>query len=214
MNSQIYRYSNFNWVIETQYGQLDLLNNFLDSNKGVSYNKGLSTSKNSSQYWFLGKGADYSMNESFTKITKSISKIISNKLNEYNLIDKGIFLKPESSWTVVGSKGSFHKVHDHGGNFGLCSIIYTKVPELVDDEDHEGYVYFIMSSDIRSNVYAAIPKVIDFKPELGKMLIFPSHMLHGVYPYADGVRQSFNLDYSVIPLDVMQRNNQHKYQYD
>ena len=114
--SEIYRYSNFNWVIETQYDQLKDLQKFLNEVKGVSYKKGLSTSGNANQDWYIGKGADYSKNKSFVKISKSISKILSEQLIKYDLLEKDIFLKPVNSWSVTGVKGSHHTVHDHGNN--------------------------------------------------------------------------------------------------
>ena len=202
---EIYRYSNFNWVIETQYDQLDNLKEFLNKTEGVPYKKGLSTSNNSNQYWFLGHGADYSKNTSYQKITKSISKLVKEKLIKYQLIFDDINLKPCSCWSVTGVKGSFHKVHDHGLQNSICTVTYTQVPEIMNDE--EGYVYFIMSNEIRSPTYASIPKAIELKPKLGKIIIFPSHMLHGVYPYPDGIRQSFNLDFNI-------KDKQEYYEYD
>lgn len=209
--SNIYRYSCLNWIIETEYSQQDLnyLIDFLKINNGISYKNGLSTSGNSNQYWFLGKGADYSKNKSFIKISKSISNITKEQLNNYKLLVEDVYLKPENSWIVVGSKGSFHKVHDHGDNFGVCTIIYTHVPEIIENE--EGCTYFVMSSDIRSSSYAYIPKVITINPEKGKMIIFPSHILHGVYPYPEGIRQSFNLDFRILPLN---KNKIFNYEYD
>lgn len=202
---EIYRYSNFNWVIETQYNQLNDLKEFLNKTEGVPYKKGLSTSNNSNQYWFLGHGADYSKNTSYQQITKSISKLVKEKLIKYQLLFEDIILNPCSCWSVTGVKGSFHKVHDHGLQNSICTITYTQVPEVMNDE--EGYVYFIMSNEIRSPTYSSIPKAIELKPELGKMIIFPSHMLHGVYPYPDGIRQSFNLDFNI-------NNKQKYYEYD
>ena len=206
---KIYRYSNLNWVIETQYNQLEDLKEFLNKTEGVPYKKGLSTSGNSNQYWFLGRGADYSKNKDFIKIGKSIAKTISEKIVEYELISKDAFLQPGNSWTVIGTKGGFHKVHDHGLQNSICTITYTQVPEIMNDE--EGYVYFIMSNEIRPPTYNSIPKVIELKPELGKMIIFPSHMLHGVYPYPEGIRQSFNFDFNVLPLNNKVNTS---YEYD
>ena len=203
--NNLYRYSNFNWVIETQYEQLDALKYFLNKTQGVSYKKGLSTSNNSNQFWFLGKGANFSNDLSYIEISKSISKIIKEKLIKYQLLFEDVNLKPSLCWTVTGIKGSFHKIHDHGLQNLICSIIYTKVPDIMEDE--EGYVYFIMSNDIRLSSYKSIPKVIEIKPEVGKMIIFPSHMLHGVYPYPEGIRQSFNLDFLIS-------NEKEYYQYD
>ena len=196
MSSQIYRHSNFNWVIETQYNQLDLLNSFLDSTEGVSYKKGLSTSKNSNQYWFLGKGANYSYVNKYKTITKSLSNKIIEDLNYYKLITKNIYLEPHLCWSVTGIKGSFHKIHDHGLQNTICTIVYTKVPDVMEDE--EGHSFFVMSSDIRHESYSSVPKVIHIKPEVGKMIIFPSHILHGTYPYPEGIRQTFNLDFNIL----------------
>jgi hypothetical protein len=204
MSSEIYKYSSSNWIIETQYNQLDLLKGFLNSNQGVHNNKGLSTSGNADQHWFLGRGADYSKNKPFIKIHKSISKLISKELNDHFLLDTDVFLKPMSSWEVTGTKGGFHKIHDHQGNYGICIVIYTQVPETINDENSEGHVYFVLSADMGSNLYSSDTKVVNIKPELGKMIIFPSHMLHGVYPYPEGNRQSFNMDFIVRPLDQIQ----------
>jgi len=206
MSSEIYKYSSSNWIIEAQYDQLDLLKCFLNSNEGVSYKKGLSTSGNADQHWFLGRGADCSKNKSFIKIHKSISKIIYKELNDHSLLDIDIFLKPTNSWKVTGTKGGFHVIHEHQNEYTICTVIYTQVPETINDENIEGYVYFVMSADMKSEFYPAVPKTLHIKPELGKMIIFPSHMLHGVYPYPEGNRQSFNMDFYMIPLDQMQNN--------
>lgn len=196
MNSKIYRYSNFSWVIETHYEQLDILNDFLDSTNGVPYKKGLSTSKNSNQYWFLGKGANYSNEKIYKDIENTISNKILKELKYYKLLFEEIYLKSCSCWSVTGKRGSFHKVHDHGLQNSICSIVYTKVPEVMEDE--EGYTFFILSNDIRHESYASIPKAIEIKPEVGKMIIFPSHLLHGVYPYPEGTRQTFNMDFDLL----------------
>jgi hypothetical protein len=205
MSSEICKHSNSNWVIETQYDQLNLLKGFLNSNEGVSYKKGLSTSGNADQHWFLGRGADYSKNKPFIKIHKSISKIVSKELNDHSLLDIGIFLDPIKSWEVTGTKGGFHAIHEHPSSHEvICTVIYTQVPETITDTNIEGHVYFVMSADRKSEFYSSVPKAVNIKPELGKMIIFPSHMLHGVYPYPEGNRQSFNMDFFMIPLDQME----------
>lgn len=216
MNSKIYKYSNTNWIIETQYDQLDLLKCFLNSNEGVPYKKGLSTMGNANQHWFIGNGADYSKNKTFIQVQNSISKIVSKELNDNFLLDVNIFLNPGGSWEVTGIKGGFHAIHDHLSvynyySYEICTVIYTQVPETINDENNEGHVYFVMSADIQSNFYERVPKAVNIKPELGKMIIFPSHMLHGVYPYPEGNRQSFNMDFFMIPLDQMQNKTSLSY---
>jgi hypothetical protein len=197
MQSQIYRYSPFNWIIETQYsGDINNVINFLDKTDGVFYKKGLSTSKNLNQYWFLGKGANYSHSAIYQNIINSIKNQTLRELKYFKLLFEEIYLDPFTCWSVTGTKGGFHKIHDHGLQNLICSIVYTKVPEVMEDE--EGYTFFIMSNDIRHQNYASVPKSIEIKPEIGKMIIFPSHILHGVYPYPEGIRQTFNLDFNLL----------------
>lgn len=45
-------------------------------------------------------------------------------------------------------------------------------------------------------LYNNRPKLIDINPEVGKLLIFPSWIIHGTCPQTKGTRQTFNLDFT------------------
>ena len=106
------------------------------------------------------------------------------------------------SWIVSQYPGEYNPWHKHSGNFS--AVIYLKIPKDIEKEydietrDHypsTGFIEFMygQSEDFRSDTAM-------FKPEVGKMLVFPSWLKHSVYPfYTDGERRSmsFNAYYGV-----------------
>jgi len=106
------------------------------------------------------------------------------------------------SWIVSQYPGEYNPWHKHSGNFS--AVIYLKIPKDMEKEydietrDHypsTGFIEFMygQSEDFRSDTAM-------FKPEVGKMLVFPSWLKHSVYPfYTDGERRSmsFNAYYGV-----------------
>ena len=92
------------------------------------------------------------------------------------------------SWIVSQYAGEYNPWHHHSGDFS--SVIYLKLPEDMnkeweeDFEDHypaNGLIEFAYgeSSDFRNDN-------IKFKPEVGKLLMFPSYLKHFVYPFKSG----------------------------
>ena len=106
------------------------------------------------------------------------------------------------SWIVSQYKGEYNPWHKHSGNFS--AVIYLKIPDKMQEEydedkkDHypaNGLIEFMFgeSQEFRSDN-------IKFRPQVGKMLIFPSWLKHSVYPFhVDGERRSmsFNAYYTV-----------------
>jgi len=107
------------------------------------------------------------------------------------------------SWIVSQYPGEYNPWHKHSGNFS--AVIYLKIPEGMNEEfenetkDHypaTGLIEFMygQSEDFRSDT-------LMFKPEVGKMLVFPSWLKHSVYPfYSEGERRSmsFNAYYGMM----------------
>ena len=101
------------------------------------------------------------------------------------------------SWIVSQYKGEYNPWHQHSGH--LSSVIYLKLPKGIGKfyekelEDHYpigGSIQFMQGDkqSLRSDT-------LTFRPEVGKMLIFPSWLKHSVYPFdADGERRSMSFN--------------------
>ena len=102
-------------------------------------------------------------------------------------------LTANRAWTVIGEQGSYHTIHDHGPN-SVCTITYLDVPENQDESNREGQVYFVLQSDPYHPLSPVHHKVVHITPKAGMLVIFPSWLLHGVYPQGEGIRQTVNVD--------------------
>ena len=101
------------------------------------------------------------------------------------------------SWIVSQYAGEYNPWHKHSGDFS--AVIYLKLPEdmmkeyEVDGQDHypaNGLIEFMYGEacDFRSDG-------LKFKPEVGKLLIFPSYLKHFVYPFTvKGERRSMSFN--------------------
>ena len=103
-------------------------------------------------------------------------------------------LTAKRAWTVIGEEGSYHTIHDHGPN-SVCSITYLEVPEKNQDDDKAGQTYFVLQSDTYHPLTPVKHKVVHISPKQGMIVIFPSWLLHGVYPQGIGIRQTLNVDF-------------------
>jgi hypothetical protein len=109
-----------------------------------------------------------------------------------------------SAWTVTGEEGSYHTVHEHGP-MNVCSVTYLKVPPAppINEDKLEnpvsGQIYFIMHADGYNPLSVPNFRVLHITPQEGMIVIFPSWMLHGVYPQGPGIRQTLNIDFNGDP---------------
>ena len=102
-----------------------------------------------------------------------------------------------SSWIVSQYKGEYNPWHQHSGH--LSGVIYLKLPkDMMDfyakeEQDHYpvgGTIQFMFGEkqSLRSDT-------LTFRPEVGKMLVFPSWLKHSVYPFdVDGERRSMSFN--------------------
>lgn len=132
------------------------------------------------------KGWDM-LQEKFKKLTKR--ELVNYGLMPDNWKDLGV----HSAWTISGNEGSYHTVHEHGYN-NICSVIYLEVPPPGEHRP-DGQIYFIMNGEGYNELSRPTFRVLPIQPHKGMMVIFPSWLLHGVYPQGPGVRQTLNIDY-------------------
>jgi hypothetical protein len=131
--------------------------------------------------------------DGWDNLKNTVKNIIRPQLINYGLMPVDWQdLEATSAWTVIGKEGSFHTAHEHGPD-KVCSIIYTQVPE--NQKDPQGQIFFIMHSDPYSHLSQPNFRVFTINPQKGMIVIFPSWMVHGVYPQGPGIRQTLNIDF-------------------
>jgi len=88
-----------------------------------------------------------------------------------------------SMWIVEQQPGEYNPIHTHT-NCDISTVMYLKVPTFLDSEKpdraDDGTIYFIGDADAQSKLKTNSLKV---KPSPGAFFIFPSHLMHTVYPY-------------------------------
>ena len=101
------------------------------------------------------------------------------------------------SWVVSQYAGEYNPWHHHSGDFS--AVIYLKLPPKMNEEiekeweDHypaNGLIEFMFGENqgFRSDN-------LKFKPEVGKLLVFPSWLKHFVYPFtSEGERRSMSFN--------------------
>ena len=88
-----------------------------------------------------------------------------------------------SMWIVEQQPGEYNPIHIHT-NCDISAVMYLKVPEFLDSEKPErgddGTIYFVGGVGEHTKLKMSSLKV---KPKPGDFFIFPSHLMHTVYPY-------------------------------
>ena len=86
----------------------------------------------------------------------------------------------KSSWAVCQFESDYNPIHWHDGH--LSGVMYTKIPKNFGTSykkiNKNGNIAFIHGS---TQLTAA--SVYDVTPEIGDLFIFPSNLMHTVYPF-------------------------------
>lgn len=97
------------------------------------------------------------------------------------------------SWSVQLSDGGYHHDHVHTSGW-ISSVYYVEVPPELDDETHEGWLKF---GDAYFDPNNTGPHRF-VKPVPGRLVLFPSYMLHGTVPIEAGKRRT-TVAFDVVP---------------
>ena len=99
----------------------------------------------------------------------------------------------KSSWAVCQFESDYNPIHWHDGH--LSGVMYTKIPKDFGSSykktNKNGNIAFIHGS---TQLTAA--SVYDVSPEKGDLYIFPSNLMHTVYPFFSNEERrsvSFNI---------------------
>jgi len=104
------------------------------------------------------------------------------------------------AWVNINSNIGFNAPHDHP-NFMWSGVYYVQVPDEMTGK--EGNLEFL---DPRSNIASIAGPLtemkqffasnVSFKPERGRIVVFPSYLTHWVYPHfseTDRISVAFNM---------------------
>jgi len=106
-------------------------------------------------------------------------------------------------WLVRQRAGEYNPVHLHT-RCTLSSVLYLKIPEYIErnipnKEAQDGDIVFIhKSAGDPANSFER--SLLSVKPQVGHMYMFPSTLLHAVYPFlgeGERVSVSYNIIHSV-----------------
>ena len=206
-------YLDSNLVKEIKTIIQDNLNNLYKNKEGYS-----TTGKNSEQYWLIDQKNDFFVKDSkFYEFEKEYKNQILNRIKVANLFDgeKGedIDLNNMNAWSVIGEENSYHTVHYHNkGIFdGISTLVYLEVPETNIEDEPENNIFLVTHVGPKNPYYYENTPILDINPEVGKLLIFPNWLLHGTYPQTKGIRQTFNIDYKIVPANKKDKSKNFLY---
>ena len=117
-----------------------------------------------------------------------------------------------SAWIVSQYENEYNPMHNHTG-CDISAVIYLKCPDVKGrrnleskkgKEDFDGNIAFVHSAMGNSNHDVLEKGVINMTPTSGLLVMFPSYLIHTVYPFiGEGERRClpFNAVYRVLDKD-------------
>ena len=114
-----------------------------------------------------------------------------------------------SAWIVSQYENEYNPVHNHTG-CDISAVIYLKVPNVKGrrnleskkgKDDNDGNIAFIHSATGNRNFDVFENGVMNITPAAGFLFMFPSYLLHTVYPFiGEGERRClpFNAIYRIM----------------
>ena len=128
--------------------------------------------------------------------------------NETHLFESMI----NSAWIVSQYANEYNPMHNHTG-CDISAVIYLKTPDVKgrrnleskkSKEDYDGSIAFVHSAMGNRNHDVLEKGVINMTPTSGLLVMFPSYLIHTVYPFiGEGERRClpFNAVYRILDKD-------------
>ena len=117
-----------------------------------------------------------------------------------------------SAWIVSQYANEYNPMHNHTG-CDISAVIYLKTPDVKGrrnleskkgKEDFDGNIAFVHSAMGNRNHDVLEKGVMNLSPTSGLLIMFPSYLIHTVYPFiGEGERRClpFNAVYRVLDKD-------------
>ena len=101
------------------------------------------------------------------------------------------------SWIVSQYAGEYNPWHHHSGDFS--AVIYLKLPPNMHKEIEKDFEDLYPANGLIEFMFGENQGFrsdnLKFKPEVGKLLVFPSWLRHFVYPFtSEGERRSMSFN--------------------
>ena len=141
-----------------------------------------------------------------------------------NVLKNSKSVSIDETWSVHSYEGDYNPIHDHGTKtiMGISTTGWTKVPQQILDQPTagspeyslynasgscDGYIAFKYGrNEIMNTERLRPPQSFVMKPEVGKLLVFPSWLQHMVYPFrGEGERRTVasNLNCWDVPKESL-----------
>jgi hypothetical protein len=103
-----------------------------------------------------------------------------------------------SAWTIRQASGDYQALHSHAAH--ISGNMYIDVPDLdLNSKSNDAHIEFRMPV-IRNPLNFIFTDAWRFSPQPMKMLVFPSHLPHTVYPWSgQGTRTVLAWDVKLVP---------------
>ena len=143
-----------------------------------------------------------------TFINQTSSFYLTNQLCQSNPFKKDVYLNQEwvfkiqSMWTVSQKDNEYNPLHGHGGG-RLSAVTWLKIPEYLPDRKNrknrsDGAITFVGNAQYGHEPNGLCTASFTDYPQVGDFYIFPSPLLHEVYPFrtkdGKGERRSVSMN--------------------
>ena len=146
------------------------------------------------------------VNENYAFIMQYYNACLQRKLMDSEDLpnDVDYNIQVSAGWYVRQYAGEYNPLHMHTRCSYSC-VGYLSVPEKFEEESKEDYKdHYPAHGHLQfTNGPSASMDIVGFmvKPRVGDFFIFPSSLLHCVYPfYCEGERRSFSVNFDVVPM--------------
>ena len=166
----------------------NLENSFLDNLKEDIYllrqnDSGFNLSNN--EGWHSTSDLFIKKEETFQKVCSTCAKSIASIMQSYDSkFNPDLFDARFSGWINVNPKGGLNNLHSHP-NSHWSGVLYVQKPSEV--EGFSGMIEFVNPNQEGRELAKILPKMgfdnmVRIRPRTGQLVIFPSYLLHSVYP--------------------------------
>ena len=123
-------------------------------------------------------GGDFAINPliKLQKFNFVLSGLVGNYLSKLNQQDQSSYIM-EQSWITKSIKHSYGHIHNHG-DYDISGVYYYKTNTLDGNIFFENPISVSIASKVGSN--NILKQTISYQPEIGKFILFPSWLKHGV----------------------------------
>jgi len=123
----------------------------------------------------------------YTQISRSIKKYIKSTTGKTTKT-----VKIKNLWVVNQYSEEYNPVHYHAGH--ISGVGYLKVPKFFHkhrkNHNTDGTIDFLNGNKMFLN-----NSIYNHKPKVGDVILFPSYLMHTVYPFStEGERRSFSFN--------------------